>query len=116
MNGKHCELIAIEALKKPPGWECYSWEVKDHGMLVKGAIPHLNLLGEKEWNPLIDEAEFFVTDWMFEQWAKRYTEETGNCVTCIGSGKVFASWNHKTGSHLKDCPDCGGSGKANHGT
>lgn len=112
MNGHHAQLIAIEALEKPPEWECYSWEVKPTGMLIRGAIPQVDLFGGKEWEPKIEDAEFFVTDAMFEKWAKRYTGETGNCIECCGEGKVFARWHHETGLEYKQCPHCGGTGKA----
>jgi hypothetical protein len=112
MNGHHAQLITIEALEKLPGWEVYSWEVKDHGILVRGAIPQVDLFGNKGWQPLIDDAEFFVTDYMFQQWGKRYTEETGNCIECCGSGQIFKRWNHETGTKYSDCPDCCGTGKA----
>lgn len=112
MNGKHAQLIAIEALKKPPEWKCYSWVAKENGLLVRGAIPQIDLFGEKEWEPKVEDAELLVTDEMFQQWGKRYTEETGNCVECCGTGQIFKRWNHQTGTEYGDCPDCGGTGKA----
>lgn len=112
MNGKHAELIAAEALGKPSGWKAYCWESKPDGILVKGAIPQVDLFGKKSWNPLVDESELLVTDSMFKEWLEEYPAKTGNCPECCGTGKVFKSWNHIDGTKHDTCSACDGSGKA----
>lgn len=112
MNGKHAELIAIETLGKSEDWQVYSWESKDDGILVKGAIPQVDLFGKKTWKPFVDEAEFFVTKAMLEEWVKDYPVRTGNCPECCGEGIVFKSWNYVDGTKYDTCSACGGTGKA----
>lgn len=96
------------------GWEPFKWEWVGGDMLITGGIPRLlksgPRKGRKKWDG--KGTSVVVTRAEVEVQAARYVAETGNCPECYGSGEVFHSWNHITGTKHRPCGKCKGSGKA----
>jgi hypothetical protein len=48
----------------------------------------------------------------FDAWRAQWETETGLCSECSGTGIVFAGWNHITGTRMRPCHTCGGTGNS----
>lgn len=111
-----------------PDWHLFSWEcfpksgreptlyVQVRGAVCKVTFQRGRRKGQMNWGrrekstertvilPVADHEKFC------EEWEKR----TGLCRNCTGEGKVFASWNHITGTKYRPCARCRETGKAPH--
>lgn len=93
-------------------WEPCTFEVVAGGLLCTGGIPTTIKNGKKKWPVAKLREKVILTREDVTAEEIRYETETGNCHICYGSGKQTVGWNHITGVKTRECPKCGGSGRA----
>lgn len=113
---QHMDVVAI-AKSGVEGWEPFKYEMIGKDSLITGGVPRILTKGPRKGRKTWDGAgtAVVVTKDEVEAEAARYTAETGNCATCYGEGKVFASWHHIEGTTYRECNVCTGTGKAPQG-
>jgi hypothetical protein len=90
-------------------WDSFAWRGVGKDNILKFGVPAVSKKGKRRWPK--PHVEVVVTQ--AEEVAERlsYETSTGNCATCLGSGKIAGAWSREKGLSFRDCFKCGGSGK-----
>jgi hypothetical protein len=121
MPVSHLERVALRKIEKawgpiPEGFEFYHWRGL-HGTdcySLKGGVPRLLKRGPRKGQKTWDKSttyEAIVTEQEVADERARWVEETGLCPRCLGTAKVFKSWNVKEGTKMQPCSECRATGK-----
>ncbi len=110
--------LTIQRLHKvPAGWKWHHLDAHDvpKGFTkVSGSVPiGVVSKGPRKGMPKRDvknKETFFVHDDELAETERLWSEETGKCSRCCGSGQVFDSWSRAEGKVTKSCGRCDGTG------
>lgn len=123
-NSQLLEMQARERAGMPDTWRIFRWECfpktfRPEDVIyieLSGAVVPPKLAGKYKGQPnwrrrdRSTERTIVITIPDANKWASEWSARTGKCDNCTGSGKVFHSWNHETGTTYKTCRMCEGSG------
>jgi hypothetical protein len=116
------EQCAKEMLGLPKDWRATTWQVVGDvkspiGIQLSGGVyRHVKTRGPNKGKTDFrkpepgSEVTLVVGKAQFEAWRAKWEAETGWCSECHGTGVVFAGWNHITGTRMRVCKPCGGTG------
>ncbi len=112
----HRERVALRKLGiTDDRFQFFSWQCigTDATKLDGCIVTRLVTKGPRKGRPAYDKPHFtaVVTEQEAADELQRYEAETGDCGKCIGSGRVFKSWDHLTGTEYRPCDKCAGTGK-----
>ncbi|EHL99335.1 hypothetical protein HMPREF9946_03097 [Acetobacteraceae bacterium AT-5844] len=118
------ETHAREMYGLPDDWMVCIWEAlgkpgKPQAIALTGAVvtevfksgPRK---GEKNWKKRDRSTQMTVSipKAAHQKWLLEWEQKTGLCHECNGKGEVFKSWDRETGTQMKPCRRCDGTGKA----
>ena len=110
----HIERIAKRKLSAPDGWEVCGWErVGADGLIVQGGVPRLLKSGKNKGRRTFRDSAIsrvVLTDAEIKEEKARFSQETGKCAECEGSGQEWAGWSAAEGNRYRTCRACDGSG------
>jgi hypothetical protein len=115
---------AREMVNAPPEWDAWLLEVlgdvqgPNRMIHVRGGVARPVQRGKRKGQPnwakrdraMDRDAYFSVED--HEAWLRQWEAKTGKCSKCTGKGQEFAGWNIETGTKMRQCRKCGGTGTA----
>ena len=106
----------------PEGWEVFIWEtinmdtpneaIQFTGAVVNETFKSGPRKGRKNFakRDKSTEMKLVMTRPELHAFRENWGAENGKCPTCLGSGQVFQSWNHETGTTYRECNRCKASG------
>lgn len=116
------DQFAKELLGLPADWRVVSWKVIEVdkvrvGVQVEGGVyrqtisrgPRKGKLDYRKPEPG-SSVTLTIGEKQFHAWRAQWEAETGLCSECSGTGVVFAGWNNITGTRMRPCRPCGGTG------
>lgn len=121
MNWTLIELLAREQTNRPEatlvmvdrlmaehdGIDALKYGVADVPLYVKGPKA-----GKPNYSRCTNRQERTVLWADATAWADAWSERTGLCKSCAGSGEEFKSWSADHGTVMVDCRECSGTGSA----
>lgn len=110
-------FMGLAAFKKlmptDPSFQFLNWRGREDGHHLEGGPTRLITRGKRKGMPTFcgEKVTVIVQPNEIEAEERAYESSTGYCAECVGSGRVFAKWDHKTGTWFRACQKCGGTGK-----
>ena len=101
------EAVARRKLNAPEAWRWHALEVVACDTLVTGAVPlGYKRNGDPKWPPRTEDQRAVVTKAEYEAEREAWTNATGLCYECGGTGQERAGWSAKDGSRFRPCRLC----------
>lgn len=106
----HRERIGRRKLGDPVGFRWFQWQcIGTDSVLLTGCVPSGAVYTKGPRKGRIkydgDERKVVVTDAEVEAERRRFAD-AGKCPECMGTGYLFHSWDHITGTKAKPCHLC----------
>lgn len=98
-------------------WECFpkmaeTIYIEFEGGEIQAKFKSGPRKGRPNYRTAINRRTFAVTIDKGAEWERDYVAETGNCLTCTGTGQEWRGWNRETGNKYRPCGKCQATGKA----
>lgn len=102
---------------QPSAWRWWKLDAHDApkgftkivGGVPVGIVSRGPRKGWPKWNTKASQT-FFVADSDIVETKRLWSEQTGQCSNCCGTGQVFESWSRAEGTKTTGCVICGGKG------
>jgi hypothetical protein len=116
MSATLLEAHAREKLGEHETWRVFRWHSEWAVYTLTGKRVRCFTRGPRKgapnWKTPGESRSVHITRAEHDDWCKRWSQRTGLCARCSGTGNVLRRWSRQTGTEYRPCPDCNGTGKS----